>query len=358
MSRKPTAIRMSKKPESKGKAGTGANTKKSGDERNIRSPKALAPPFPEDQEDLFDQSPFMDTDDNQPPPNHLPSSTGRIRWASILVASLITLFSLVAGFWLKTTIEDFFAVNSGLGWLATALVVVAGVALLALILREIISVARLRKLSALRHETEQGLLGAKEAKPIIKSVVSLYSARDDMKWHLDALKEYDAEVLSDPDRLHLAERLLMRPLDSEAKRIIASSAKRISLITALNPSPVLDILFVGFQVLQMLRKVMALYGGKPALAGAIKLVRMVATHLAITGGLAVSDTILQQFIGKGLAGRLSAKLGEGTVNGIMATRIGLAAIDLCRPMPFAAIEKPSLSGFVGELFMGNRQQTP
>ena len=120
----------------------------------------------------------------------------------------------------------------------------------------------------------------------------------------------------------------MTPLDNQAKSIIASSAKRISVVTALNPSAMLDIVFVGFQVLQMLRKLMTLYGGRPAFFGALKLARMTATHLADTGGLALSDTLLQQFLGKGVAGRLSAKLGEGTVYGILATRIGLAAIDL------------------------------
>ena len=57
----------------------------------------------------------------------------------------------------------------------------------------------------------------------------------------------------------------------------------------------------------------------------LKLARMVASHLAVTGGLALSDNLIQHVVGKGLLGRLSARFGEGAVNGILTSRIGLAA---------------------------------
>jgi uncharacterized membrane protein YcjF (UPF0283 family) len=36
----------------------------------------------------------------------------------------------------------------------------------------------------------------------------------------------------------------------------------------------------------------------------------------------------------------------------MATRIGIAAIDLCRPLPFKANEQPTLKGFLSGLVGG------
>ena len=254
-------------------------------------------------------------------------------------------------------IESFFARNPILGWVSLGLGVVFGIALLALVLRELISIRKLKKLSNLRQEAEQVLLGNAKAQPVINSLYSLYEGRVDMQWHLEQLETHRDDVMDEQDKIVIAEKTLLMPLDAEAKQIIAATAKRISVITALNPSAVLDILFVGHQVLQMLRKLMAVYGGRPAFFSAMKLVRMVATHLAVTGGLAVSDTILQQVLGKGLAGTLSRKVGEGTVNGIMATRIGIAAIDLCRPLPFKASERPSLKGFISDLMGGKLGQT-
>lgn len=180
------------------------------------------------------------------------------------------------------------------------------------------------------------------ARPVLLAIVKLYERRDDMQWHLSRLASQEGEIIDDRDRLGLAERYLMQPLDLEAQEIITTAAKRISVLTAVNPAPSLDVVFTGLQVLRMLRKIMALYGNRPGFAGTLRLAGMVGSHLAVTGGLALSDTVIQQLIGKGLAGRISAKLGEGTVNGIMTARIGIAAMDLCRPMPFREIARPGL----------------
>ena len=76
---------------------------------------------------------------------------------------------------------------------------------------------------------------------------------------------------------------------------------------------------------------------------------MVAGHLAVTGGLALSDSVISAVIGKGLIGRLSARFGEGAVNGILTARIGLAAMELCRPLPFLTQSRPGLSDFMREV---------
>ncbi len=39
-------------------------------------------------------------------------------------------------------------------------------------------------------------------------------------------------------------------------------------------------------------------------------------------------------MGAGLRARLSAKLGEGLLNGVLTARIGIAALEACRPMDF------------------------
>ena len=69
----------------------------------------------------------------------------------------------------------------------------------------------------------------------------------------------------------------------------------------------------------------------------------------VTGSIAVGDSIVQQLIGHGLASKLSARLGEGGVNGMMAARIGIAAMDLCRPLPFKALKRPGITDFAGDL---------
>ena len=75
---------------------------------------------------------------------------------------------------------------------------------------------------------------------------------------------------------------------------------------------------------------------------------------AITGGMAVGDSLVQQVLGHGLAARLSARLGEGVLNGMLTARVGLSAMAVCRPMPFATKKAPGVSDVAPFLFGGEK----
>lgn len=316
-----------------------------------RQPRTMVAPEPEPLGEI----PFADPDANSPPvpANHLPGAKG-LKWGSIFLAALFSLLSLGIGLWFTQLIEQLFARATWLGWAASGLMALGGLALLALVIKELTALARLRRLGALRQRAEQALLGNGSAKAVVAEVARFYAGRKAMAWPLAALKEHENEVIDEADRLEIAERELMTPLDAEARQIIAQAAKRVSVVTAVNPAPALDVLFTGYQVLAMLRQVAGLYGGRPGSLETLKLARMVVSHLAVTGGMALSDTVVQNLLGHGLAGRLSAKLGEGTVNGIMTARIGLAAMNLCRPLPFYRLAEPGLSDFLSEIAFSRR----
>jgi uncharacterized membrane protein YcjF (UPF0283 family) len=54
-------------------------------------------------------------------------------------------------------------------------------------------------------------------------------------------------------------------------------------------------------------------------------------HLAITGGIAATEGLVSQVLGHSLAARLSTRLGEGVINGLLTARVGIAAIAVTRP---------------------------
>jgi putative membrane protein len=130
---------------------------------------------------------------------------------------------------------------------------------------------------------------------------------------------------------------------------VSSAAQRVSIVTAVSPRALIDVLFVLAASLRLIRRLARLYGGRPGALGMIRLMRQVFAHVAITGGMAASDGLIQQVLGHGLAAKLSQRLGEGILNGLLTARLGLAAIDVTRPLPFTALPRPALGDLAKDL---------
>jgi putative membrane protein len=163
---------------------------------------------------------------------------------------------------------------------------------------------------------------------------------------LDGLTD---EIIDGRNLIRLAETEILKPLDREARALILNASKRVSIVTAISPRALVDIGYVIFESARLIRRLSQLYGGRPGTLGFLKLARRVVAHLAVTGTIAMGDSVIQQLIGHGLASRLSAKLGEGVVNGLMTARIGIAAMDVVRPFPFNAEKRPGVGDFIGDI---------
>ncbi|MCB1348016.1 MAG: DUF697 domain-containing protein, partial [Maritimibacter sp.] len=50
--------------------------------------------------------------------------------------------------------------------------------------------------------------------------------------------------------------------------------------------------------------------------------------------------------------KLSRRFGEGIVNGALTARVGVAAIEVCRPLPFSRGRRPSVTGIVRRALTG------
>jgi putative membrane protein len=90
----------------------------------------------------------------------------------------------------------------------------------------------------------------------------------------------------------------------------------------------------------------------------IRLMREVIAHLALTGGMAAGDSLIQQVLGHGIAAKVSVRLGEGVLNGLLTARLGLAAIEVTRPLPFAALPPPTLADVAGNLLRRRAEAKP
>lgn len=282
----------------------------------------------------------------------------RISLATVFWSATGGLLALALGLAAVGLIEDLFARAAWLGWFGSGLAGVALGALGAIAVRETVGFARLRTVEHLQSSAAAAIQADDRtaAEAVVRHLLSLVRREPRLAHSRVVLRGHLDEIIDGADLLRLAERELMAPLDAEARRSVAAAAKRVSVVTAVSPRAAVDMLFVLLTALMLVRRLADLYGGRPGTLGLIRLFRHVIAHLAITGGMAASDSVLQQILGHGVAAKVSARLGEGVLNGLLTARLGLAAIEVARPLPFVALAPPVLSDLVADVMKPRQRE--
>jgi len=292
----------------------------------------------------FDVEPDLDL--VTPPPARRMSLLTRVAlWAAGL------LVSLGLGLAAEALIRDLFARYAWLGWLGSAALAVLVLGIVVLAIREAVALRRLRSLDRLRARATQALVTDKQAegRAILSELSALYAGRPDLAAARTELDKDRAGLFDGAEMVRLGERRLMAPLDARAKILIAASARRVALVTAVSPRALVDIAFVAYESIRLGGTIATLYGARPGFFGTFRLIGAILAHLAVTGGLVLTDGLMEQLIGQGVAAKVSARLGEGVVNGLMTVRVGIAAMRVVRPLPFATLGQPLVRDFIPEL---------
>ncbi|RIY03600.1 TIGR01620 family protein [Aureimonas flava] len=269
----------------------------------------------------------------------------------LALGALGALVSLAFGLALDAFVRDLFQRSDWLGWTALVLALLLVLGLVGVVGREAIGIMRLNHVERERADARRAFEtdSAADAAEVVARLAKLVSARPETAAGRERLHALRDDVIDGRDLLTLAERELLLPLDARARALVLASSKRVSVVTAVSPRAFMDLAFVLFETVRLIRAVSTLYGARPGALGLLRLVRDVLAHLAVTGSIAVGDGMVGQVVGHGLAARLSAKLGEGIVNGLLTARIGIAAMDLCRPLPFLSVQRPRIGDFLSDL---------
>jgi putative membrane protein len=273
------------------------------------------------------------------------------RWGAVFWSGVAGLILLGLGLAVTHLIEDLFARSESLGYVGIAFTAAAALALAVMTGREALALTRLATIEKLHARAESVLLSddRAESRAILQDLIRIAHQNPQLARARAALQGHAEDIIDGADMIKLAERELMSPLDQEARRLVSSAAQRVSIVTAVSPRAMIDVLFVFVASLRLIRQLARLYGGRPGTLGMIRLVRHVIAHLAITGGMAASDSLVQQMLGHGVAAKLSQRLGEGVLNGLLTARLGLAAIEVTRPLPFTALPRPALADLAKDL---------
>ena len=278
-----------------------------------------------------------------------PSRLARWFWA---------LLSAVIGAMISVAAWDFatglIARAPVLGWVVTGLFAALLLVLLAISIRELAAISRLGRIDSLHQAADTALADndLAQARAVTDRLLAFYAGREETSWGRDRFRDRAADQFDAAALLELAEDDILAPLDVAARREIEAAARQVATVTALVPLALADVAAALTANLRMIRRVAEIYGGRSGFIGSWRLTRAVFTHLIATGAVAVGDDMLEPFLGGSILGKLSRRFGEGLVNGALTARVGVAAMEVCRPLPFGEGKRPKVRGIVKNALSG------
>ena len=278
----------------------------------------------------------------------------RSTFARIVWIALIALISLAVSVAAYDFVYELISRNRVIGAVALALVGIVLAGILGFVLREAAGLARLGKVDDVRRSAEEALeSGEREtAATALKDLEALYIRRRDLDWGMEELRSR-RDDLFEPDALvRLAERSLLAGLDKQAERAVGKAARAVAAATAIVPLALVDVAAALYVNLRMIREIAEIYGGRAGWLGSWRLLKAVAGHLVATGAVAVGEDMVGAALGGGAVAKISRRFGEGLINGALTCRVGAAAIEVCRPLPFHSLPKPTGRGLTGSALKG------
>jgi putative membrane protein len=278
-----------------------------------------------------------------------PSLLMRLFWtlAAVLVGAFV---SLAAWTFVTDLMVRYPVIGVAMSVLRGAFVLV----LLLVAMRELAAFGRLGRLDGLRHaaaeaHAQDDLMAARS---VTDRLLALYKSREDTRWGRDRFTQLRADQFDASGLLALAEAEVLAPLDLAAQREVEAAARQVATVTALVPIALADVAAALTSNLRMIRRIAEIYGGRSGFFGSWRLTRAVLSHLVATGAVAVGDDLLEPVLGGSILGKLSRRFGEGLVNGALTARVGVAAMEVCRPLPFTAGRRPKVGRIIKSSLSG------
>ncbi|MCU7365453.1 TIGR01620 family protein [Pantoea sp. SGAir0180] len=240
--------------------------------------------------------------------------------------------------------HDWFALGSGM---AGGLIVAAGVGALT---RE------WRRLYQLRQRAEERDLGRE-----LLNSHSVGKGRDfceklarqaELDQAHPALQRWHAslhETHNDGETVRLYAQLVQPVLDRQARREISRHAAESALMIAVSPLALVDMAFIAWRNIRLVNRIAAIYGIELGYFSRLRLFRLVLLNMAFAGASELVREVGMDWMSQDIAARLSARAAQGIGAGLLTARLGIKAMELCRPLPWLENDKPRLGDYRREL---------
>ncbi|MGS2720474.1 YcjF family protein [Paraglaciecola aestuariivivens] len=275
---------------------------------------------------------------NQPIDSHKPAAKSS-RWRLAVVGLVLVASLLEVGLFMYSAINQ-------QDWLAGLWLVILFIAILALVrwgFYELKSLTELKKLQSLRTRSSElankQVIGRAEQHclELIKSL-----PKQAKPWVQDWSTSLESHH-TDSEVLALFEHKVMAELDKQALQKIKSHASAASVLIALSPFALVDMLIVLWRNILMLNQISRIYGLRLGYWARIRLIKNILHNMLYAGAAEILSDAGNYALGASVTSKLSTRVAQGLGAGVLTARLGLKAIDQSRPFPWLSEPKPGLS---------------
>jgi putative membrane protein len=202
----------------------------------------------------------------------------------------------------------------------------------------------LGSIEAARREADRLMLsrGHDEGMAFAARVLRIYEPRSSMAEPIRAFRQSLHSSLRDHEVVARLSVGILRYADEEARAAIGRALRDTAFISLASPNGLVDSLITLWRELKMLREIAVIYGLAPGLVQQWTLLRRVLWIAATSGMAAQAGDMAVQSLGGGLVGRLSANAADALYTALRTARLGLYAMETCRPVPLVPEERRGL----------------
>lgn len=168
------------------------------------------------------------------------------------------------------------------------------------------------------------------------------------------LEQREKQWLAQINDYHNAEQVMtlfsqtvLSPMDKQARQLIAKHARDNAVIVALSPIAVVDVLMIAWRNFALINKITKIYGMELGYFSRLHLFKMVIKNMVFAGTTELVAGMLSHNVLRKLFGQAIQGLGVG----ILTARLGIKAMEFCRPITFIELEKPSLKEMSKEIYL-------
>ncbi|MBD2793354.1 YcjF family protein [Xenorhabdus szentirmaii] len=166
------------------------------------------------------------------------------------------------------------------------------------------------------------------------------------------------ETHNDCEIVMLYSKLVQPVVDAQAKKEISRSAAESALMIAVSPLAIVDMAFIAWRNIRLINRIATLYGIELGYFSRIRLFRLVLLNIAFAGASELVREVGMDWLSQDIAARLSARAAQGIGAGLLTARLGIKAMELCRPLPWVDGDKPKLGDFRHQLLAQLKNTLP